>query len=78
MKLFRDLFTEAYKKFYRPSIKMSDLIAIRTWLLIRLLVSENIVLEIRDFNHLVENQVMKGVFKSISRNGKGRLAYVEI
>jgi len=78
MQLFESLFIKAYKKFYRPSIKMSDLIAIRTWLLIRLLVVENIILEINDFNYLIENKVMKGTLKSIARDEKGRLAYVEI
>jgi len=73
-----NLFKNAYSKFYRSSIKMSDVLAIRMWLSISLLISENLIIEKRDFDTFLKNQVTKGNFKSIAQNDKGRLAYVEI
>lgn len=73
-----NLFKTAYSKFYRPSIKMSDVPAVRMWLSINLLISENLIIEKRYFDTFLKNQVRKGNFKSIAQNDKGRLAYVEI
>lgn len=77
IKIMNKLFREAYKKFYRPSIKMSDVVAIRTWLLIKLLVF-GLVMEKKEFDTFVIEQVRKEIFKSVANDDKGKLAYVEI
>jgi hypothetical protein len=75
--IFNNLFLEAYRKFYCPSIKMSDVVAIRTWIIIQLLISKNIILELKDFDKYLEKQVKEGILKSVSKNDKGELGYVE-
>lgn len=75
---FMNLFHDAYPKFYRPSIKMSDARAIGLYLAIRLLWAKNLVMERKDFEIFLKKQASEGVIRSLSKDDRGRLAYVEV
>lgn len=77
-KIFLELFKEAYFKFERPTLRLSNVKSIGTWISLNLLVPHSIVLEEREFNSLVDKLYRDGIIESIVPGDYGKTTYVKI
>lgn len=74
--MFLLLLKESYPKFISES-NLSDLIAIRSYILVNLLL-KNLVLEEKKFNEVLQELWSDGVIRSVIANRKGKPAYIVI
>lgn len=77
-KLFLEAFRKGYELFERPSIRLSNVRAIKTWICIYLLLSHNVCLEETEFESNLYRLEREAVVRSIIRGDDGKMAYVSI